>query len=266
MKPIIVTRVAHAGSADHRFMGRGVLTELLGNETGTGLLALAILGRRVTADEKDVLDAMAVALTAADPRIWPLKASRIAASYGEVLAGLAIGQLAMMGTYTGPRIIGAAAEHLSRLRLALGEDTTEQLAALRIAEHMATGERFAGYGIPMREHDERFLALRAHMNRIGRDGLPHWRTQEALSAAMVRERKLAPNIGIGLAAGLLDLGASPAQAGALSIGLIQHDFAANAFEAAQQRSSAMQQLPDDCVDYVGPPPRLSPRADGRGTR
>jgi hypothetical protein len=260
LKPIIVTRVAHAGSDDHRFMGVGALSELLGTETETGLLALAILGRRVSPVEKDALDAMAVSLTAADPRIWPLKASRIGASYGEVLVGLAVGQLAMMGTYTGPRIIGAAAEHLARLRRALGVDTAERIVAARIAEHMTTQERFAGYGIPMREHDERFLALRGYMERTRRDRLPHWQAQEALSAAMVRERKLAPNIGIGLAAGLLDLGATPAQAGALAIGLIQHDFAANAFEAAQQRSSAMQQLPEDCVDYVGPPPRSSPRS------
>ena len=122
MKPIVITRVAHAGPEDHRFMGHGALTELLGHETGTGLLALAILGRLVTSDEKQALDAMAVSLTAADPRIWPLKASRIAASYGEMLAGVATGQFAMMGTYMSPRVIGAAARHLSRLRMALGDE------------------------------------------------------------------------------------------------------------------------------------------------
>jgi hypothetical protein len=259
MKPVIVTRVAHAGSDDHRFFGHGALTELLGHETETGLLAMAVLGRRATAEEKQVLDALAVSLTAADPRIWPLKASRLVASYGETLAGFAAGQLAMMGTYISPRIIGAAAEHLARLRSALGDESVDEIVGVRVAQHMSTDERLAGYGIPMREQDERLQALRAYMIRTGRAGLPHWRAQEALSVAMWRERKLAPNIGIGLAAGLLDIGCSPAQAGALAIFLIQHDFAANAFEAAQQRSPAMQRLPDDCIKYVGPPPRRSPR-------
>ena len=260
MSPVIVTRVAHAGSDDHRFFGHGALKELLGRETATGLLAMAILGRRVSLDEKQLFDALAVALTAADPRIWPLKAARIVASYGETLAGLAAGQLAMMGTYTGPRIIGTAAEHLARLRTALGDETRQDVIAQRIAEHMSHDERLAGYGIPMREDDERLVALRGHMIQAGRTELPHWRAQEALSVVMRRERKLPPNIGIGLAAALLDVGCTPAQAGALSIGLIQHDFAANAFEAAQQSSAAMQRLPEECVVYVGPAPRRSPRS------
>jgi hypothetical protein len=261
LNPIVITRVAHAGTDDHRFMGYGALTELLGHETETGLLALAVLGRRVTSGEKEALDAMAVSLTAADPRIWPLKASRITAAYGEMLAGVAAGQLAMMGTNMSPRVIGAAAGHLSRLRVALGDEREAAVVDRRIAVHMSTSERLAGYGIPMRESDERFLALRGYMNRCGRGELPHWRAQEALSVAMVRERKLAPNIAIGLAAGLLDVGCSPAQAGALAIFLIQHDFAANASEAAQQRSGAVQRLPIECVEYVGAPPRKSPRSE-----
>jgi hypothetical protein len=259
MKPVIVTRVAHAGPDDHRFFGHGVLGELLGHETETGLLAMAILGRRVTADEKGVLDALAVSLTAADPRIWPLKASRIVASYGEMLAGLAAGQLAMMGTYTGPRVIAGAAEHLARLCAALGDESREDRIRLRVVDHMNGGERLAGYGIPMREQDERLVALRAFMIRAGRSELPHWRAQESLSLAMWRDRKLAPNIGIGQAAALLDLGCTPAQAGALAISLIQQDFTSNAFEAAQQCSTAMQRLPDECVKYEGPPPRRTPR-------
>lgn len=256
MTPLI-TRVAHAGHGEHQYFGHRVLADLLGNETFTGLVALAVMKRRPTLEDKEILDGLSVSVTAADPRIWPLKVSRIVSSYGEMLAGFAAGQLAMMGTYISPRIIGDAADHLTRLRRALaGRDEDEQV----VRDHVAAHPRLAGYGVPLRERDERFEALRAFMVQRRRAGLSHWRAQEALSGWLVRERQLAPNIGIGLAAALLDLGCSPAQAGALSTLLIEHTFAANAFEAAEQREPAMQKLPDHCVRYVGPPARVSPRA------
>ncbi len=255
MRPI-VTHVAHADHGEHRYFGLRVLADLLGHETLTGLVALAVLERRPTTDDKEVLDAVSVAVTAADPRIWPLKVARLVSSYGETLAGFAAGQLAMMGTYVSPRIIGDAAEHLARLRLALGGRTAEDV----VSEHVATTPRLAGYGIPLRERDERFEALRTFMMGRERARMEHWHVQEQLSGWLWRERRLAPNIGIGLAAALLDLGCSPPQAGALSTFLIQHTFAANSFEAATQRAAAMQRLPIDRVEYVGRARRASPRA------
>jgi hypothetical protein len=262
----IVTRVSHAGHGEHRYFGHRALAQLLGTETFTGLIVLAITGRRPTAEAKEVIDALSVCLTAADPRIWPLKVSRIVASYGETLAGFAAGQLAMMGMGMSPRIIGAAADHLVRLRHALQESRTGGEVARAVQDHVAASPRLAGYGIPMREQDERYQALRGFMVRRGREGLPHWHAQELLSEWLGRERGLAPNIGIGLAAALLDLGCSPVEAGALSTFLIEHTFAANAFEAAQQREPLMQRLPDQYVAYVGPAPRVSPRAEASGRR
>jgi hypothetical protein len=255
----IHTRVAHAGVGEHMFFGHQVLSDLLGKETLTGLLAMAILGRRVTVEERDLLDGLTGSVTAADPRIWPLKVSRMLASRGEMLAGFAAGQLAMMGTYISPRIIGHAAEHLGRLRIALDGKSGEDLErALR--DHVDANPRLAGYGVPLREQDERLQALRRFMGRSGRAALPNWRAQAALSEHLLREKGLAANVGIGLAAALLDMDCTPTQAGALSTLLHQHDFAANAFEAAQQCSEEMQRLPDECVSYIGPSPRISPRA------
>jgi hypothetical protein len=262
--PIVVTRVAHAGHDDHRFMGHGALTELLGHESITGLFALAVLGRRVDADAKTTLDMLAAATSAADPRIWPLKASRIAASYGEALAGYAAGQLAMMGPYMSPRIVGAAAEELTRLRKNLDAAGSDPAAVDRaVQEHMTNGGiagRLAGYGVPVRDKDERFAAFRAEMVRIGRDALPYWSAQETLTVAMRSDKQIEPNIGIGLAAGLLDIGCNPSQARALATHLLGHTFAANAFEAGEQRSAAMQKLPVGAVHYVGQAPRKSPRS------
>jgi hypothetical protein len=82
------TRVAHAEWGVNRYFGFPV-PDLLGDETLTGLVALAVGARRLPAAEREVLDDIAVAMTLADPRIWPLKMTRLVASYGGGLAGMA---------------------------------------------------------------------------------------------------------------------------------------------------------------------------------
>jgi hypothetical protein len=259
----LVTHVAHAGRGDHRYFGHSVLTDLLGSETLTGLVALAVTGRRATSEETKILDALAVSVTAADPRIWPLKVTRLVASYGEMIAGFAAGQLAMLGTYISPRLITSAAEQLSRLRIALAED--DRLSDEIVRDHIVRTGMLDGYGVPLRAEDERLLAIRRFMDGKGRSALPHWRAQRALSAMMWEERRIRPNIGIGLSAALLDLGYSPPQCGAMSTFLLEHDHAANAVEAATQKALEMVRLPDECVEYVGKTARQSPRALQRRT-
>jgi hypothetical protein len=260
MRPVIVTRVAHAGVDDHRFFGHGALEDLLGHETQTGLLGLGILGRRLAPDERELLDAMGVSLMAADPRIWPLKLGRLVASYGEMLAGYAAGQLAMIGPKVGARTTTAAAEHLIRLRTLIGEERDEAVVASHIEAYIRTEARLEGYGVPLREKDERLEALRPYMVRTGRAERPYWRLQETLSATLRKSRPVEPNIIIGIAAGLLDMGCNPAQAGALATFLIDQCFVGNTFEAAQQMSPDARRLPDACIDYVGRAPRRSPRS------
>lgn len=263
----VITRVAHAGHGEHRYFGHLVLKGLLGEETMTGLGAIAIMGRRLGPEERVVLDALAVCLTAADPRIWPLKAARLVASFGETLAGFAAGQLAMMGTYISPRVISSAAEQLSRLRSALAESSPEIKPVLEA--HVAAFRPLAGYGVPLRPDDERLEGLRSFMKASGRAALAHWRAQEELSSWLQSSRDLAPNIAIGAAAALLDMGCSPKQAGALGTFLLEHVFMANAFESANQRDDSMQRIHEEWVEYVGPPRRPSPRAahpnDRRGS-
>jgi hypothetical protein len=258
--PVIVSRVAHAEHGDHRFMGYSAFRELLGHESMTGLLALSILGRRVDDDVKTALDLMANCASAADPRIWPLKAARVAASYGEALAGFAAGQLAMMGPFMSPRTIGEAAEQLARLRAKLDAAGADPADVERVVRDHIAGGRLGGYGVPLRAEDERYVALRGAMTRVGRHTLPHWSAQELLSATMRREKKLEPNVGIALAAALLDIGCTPAQARFFATNLFGHTMIANAFEASEERSAAMQKLPLGTIRYAGKAPRTSPRA------
>jgi hypothetical protein len=257
---VIRTRVALHVEGDNLYFGHRTIAGLLGRETTTGLIAMAATGRRPSDDERTVLDAIAVASTSADPRIWPLKLTRLVASYGGTLAGFGAGQLAMEGKLIGPWVVGQAASELVALRNAIGAPLNDVTAKDAIADWIARRPRMVGYGVPMRDRDERMDGLRCQIVEMGRDQLPYWTLQEALSAAMARRWRSAPNVGIGVAAILLDLGYTPLQASAVTTFLNQNVFAANAFEAAQQREPLMQKLPVEHVAYVGPAARVSPRA------
>jgi hypothetical protein len=258
------TNVAIHLRGDNLYFGHSTAHGLLGTETVTGLLAMAATGRRPLPEERIMLDAIAVAGCSADPRIWPLKLTRLVSSYGGTLAGLSAGQLALEGKQIGPWVIGHAAGELVTLRERIG-DRFEVAAAVEEAarEHAAKRPRISGYGVPVRERDERLEALRGAVLKLGRQTLPYWSLQEALSTAVMRQWGAHPNVAIGIAAVLLDLGYTPLQASAVTTFVNQNVFAANAFEAAQQREPLMQKLPDECVSYVGPPLRASPRSRGQ---
>lgn len=258
----IPTRVAALGYPEHRFRGLAVFGELTGLSYA-GLIALAVTGRLPSPEEIDALDLLAVVTTVADPRIWPLKLARVVASYGGYLAGVAAGQLPLEGDRIGPPITVHAATMLTELHAALVGRTDDADACSAAArELVARRRKLVGFGIPFRAADERFVALRSGLADRGRTALPFWRLQEALAEVVRAERGLPPNIGIGAAALLLDMGHSPQEAAAVVHFLNQHVFIANAFEAACDARRELRQLPAEAVRYVGAPARVSPRASG----
>jgi hypothetical protein len=259
---VIPTRVAKHLLGDNMYFGHRALADLLERETSTGLMFMAALGRRPTDAEREAVDAVAVILTSADGRIWPLKLGRLVASYGGTLAGWCAALLTMEGQRLGPWIIGYAARDLLELRAAVGERVDDDEAVADEARRLFERKRrISGLGVPLRTHDERYVALEAWMRGKGRDRLPFWRLQAILATHARQVENLAPNVGLGVAALLLDLGCSPEEISALVTFVNQNVFAANAFEAARQRAPEMQRLPEECVSYVGVSPRSSPRAE-----
>jgi hypothetical protein len=117
-----------------------------------------------------------------------------------------------------------------------------------------------GFGTPFRPHDERLTAFEACMEKRGRDILPHYRTMLALAEAVREVRRAQPNMGIALAAVLLDMGLSPEQIGALVTALMQHMFFAHGVEAAAASDGTLRKLPDAYLAYAGRDARQSPRA------
>lgn len=260
--PAIVTHVAHGGYDDNRYFGYSTLTELLGSVTYTDLNVMAVAGRRIDGATREMLDDLAVITTVADPRIWPLKLTRVVASYGGTLAAFAAGQLCGEGNLLGPWTTRYAAELWGDLRHAVGHDVPVDDAQieLKMASFLARTKRLVGYGVPFKSRDERMDALRRRVEVRGWSDRPFWRLQEIFSRRVQVERGLGPNILAGASALILDMGFTVAEAPAIMTFLAQNNFVASAIEGAHQAPAVLRSLPVDTATYVGVAPRKSPRA------
>lgn len=260
------TRLAHAGWSDHRLRGRSLFQDVLGRSSFWGLWSTALGGPDLSEQDEQVLCALAICNTAADPRIPPMKLIRLLASYGGVMAGVAGGlayqEEALIGTWT----LGRAAADLLQLRGALGtnpptrpEENRKAIAEL-LRGWLNRGRRPAGFGVPARQVDERVIALRTRMAALDRNKRPFWQLAELMEEVLSVERPLPLNIAGAAGAACLDMGFQPRQIGVLAIAFAQHAFVGNALEGADSAPALLQRLPASAVSYLGPPPRKSPRA------
>lgn len=254
MPETVFTRVARPEGHDYRFFHWLTFAQLLHRETLSGLVALSVLGRRLNIDDRRILDGCAVVVTAADPRIWPLKVARLASSWGSAAAGVAAGYIYASRGRLGPVAVCAAARFLVDYH-EHGRSAEAMVRQVGGAELSAVG-----FGVLFRQSDERFAALEQLVQLENRADRTFWSRLQELREAAKAEFGLVPHVSIGLAAVLLDLGASPEKAASLVAGLYLHTFLANAVESAEQQSEIMQCLPDEAIEYVGPAPRKSPRA------
>jgi hypothetical protein len=256
------TRTAHWGWHEHRYFGHRVFEELAGRETLTGLTVLSVLGRRLPSDACGVVDDVACTLTLADPRIWPLKLTRLIAAYGSTLPAAAAGLLSEEGARIGPWTGAKSAEVLLAFDAALGSRVDEPEFVRGIVKGYLDEHRFVwGFGTPFRGEDERLVAFRMCIRRRARETLRFWRLMDAVSSAVREVRGTEPNMGIAVAAAFLDLGLTTHQVGSLSSALMQHMFMAHAVEGSAQGDS-LRELPASYVDFIGHAPRSSPRAAG----
>lgn len=264
-----VTQVGHGGHEQHRFCGCDVFGDLLGNETSAGLLALSVARRRISPAEAAALDDLAVAACLADPRIWPLKITRLVASYGRTLPAFGAGHMSVENPMMGNWQAGDIAAMFVDLAAA-ARSLNEEGFVREVKKILAQRPRLVGYGVYFRRprpaddvpHDERVEALRAQLHRRGRTGLPYWKLFERFNEVVRVERRVSPTIAAAAAALLLDMGFTPHQVSAIAFFSNATTFTSNAFEAAEQKSETLQRLPVDSVAWAGQAPRLSPRAAG----
>jgi hypothetical protein len=261
---VVPTRSAHWGWDEHRYFGHKVFEELAGHESFMGLTALSVLGRRLSPECCAVLEDAANTLTMADPRIWPLKLTRVIASYGGTMAAAAAGLLVEEGAQIGPWACGRAAAVVTAMHAELdGRQDDAALVREVVARYLERHSFIWGFGTPFRPRDERLVAFRRCMSEKQRHTLPHYRTMEAVAASVRVLRRAEPNIVWALAATCLDMGLAVDEIGPIATTLMQHMFFAAAVEGARQSPQILRELPEAYVSYTGREPRTSPRARTR---
>ncbi len=259
--PEIPTSVGHADWGDNRFFGFRVLSDLAGRDGFWSAISLALGHRRLTREEEGILDVLSTCTIAGDPRIWPLKAVRLGASYGGTPSGICLGLLATSDALVGPSPAGHSAALLARIVRELGDDLEDDDALSKLVErYRAERVWLFGFGVVFREEDERVIALRRVLAGSGRLERPHFRLIERLDRILT-PRKLRVNGISSIAAIALDLGFAPHQVAPLAIAILFSNFLANAVEGAAQAPACLQRLPEHCVQYAGKPARSSPRAE-----
>ncbi len=255
----ISTRVAHAEWGDNRLQGHSVANELAGAETWLGIVVLGVTGRRLAASERGMLDDLGVVMTVADPRIWPLKLGRLAASYGSTLAGLAAGTLAVDEALIGNWAFGKMAVLLRGLRQSVSAPGDLQSVEAACQQQLGSARRILGFGVSSRPVDERVEMLKLRVVARDRDRLEYWTLFENVCEAVFRMKGLRPNIASAAAAVCLDLGFDERETAVICAFIGLSDFLPNAAEGAVQMSPLLQSLDPASIRYVGPPPRDSGR-------
>lgn len=257
----IITHVAYCGMDENRFCGHSVFNSLITSESFLGMTALSLLNRRIAREEQQLLDLFSVILTAADPRIWPLKAGRLVAVYGSPESGLLASSLCLIGSKMGPQTVVASAALLQEIRSNIDFEQVTSEALCDTALTVMKKHRFVpGFGAPGRKYDKRLLVLDEHIQRLKRHDLPYYQIKTAMIGAARRLSIHAPpNISLGIAAACLDIGFEPADLGLLSFLLATNTFLANTAESAREPAADIKHIPENRVRYVGPLARQSPR-------
>lgn len=256
----IKTHVAWAGWDEHDYRGHRVFAELAGSTSFSGLLAIAVTGRKRAPEEQGMLDDLAVCMTVAEPRIWPLKLTRLVATYGSAMAGYCAGHAMLDGSTLGMWTPQASSRMLVELSNDVG-DRIDDVEAVRecAAALVRRTPRLVGFGVPFRPRDERVVGLTKCVEARGRSQRRYWRLLQALATEVRERRSLEVNIGAAAAAVVLDLDFAQPDVAPITMALNATVFLSNALEGAEQRSPILRTLPVESVRYVGVAPRAVDR-------
>lgn len=258
----IETHVGHASWGDNQVRGFSLLDDLVTKSGFWCTASLALGGPRITAEDEALLDAVSTCTYACDPRIWPLKAVRLAAAHGSYTVGLCVGLLATEDSRIGPAVSGRAAQLILDATRSLSAAATPSEATIMpwLERRLATEPYLPGFGVAFRPRDERVDAVARCLEVHGRSEGRCWQVMLVLDDCMRRHKGAPVNLASALGAVCLDLGFVPAQIGPLATLMTTSSYVANAYEGAQQRPAVLQRLAPRVIDYVGPGPRESPRA------
>jgi hypothetical protein len=255
----IITSVGHAGIHDYAVRDKMLYRDMGGRTSFLALLSYGLAGVELNALEVQVMDELALCVYVPEPRVWPLKLGRIAASYGRPATGLAVAMLALDGNLIGANTASQAAHDLSQLCAATEKLDAATLDA-QLDAYVGTKPRLAGFGVPGRPADERLVALLASLSRLDVLKRPHTALAHALLKKMLAAHSVEANIALFIAAICLDLGFKPEHVTSVTLILMSVPVITNALEGALQQAPSLVCLPIAALDYRGVAPRVSPRS------
>lgn len=259
---IIETAVGvHIGTENY-LRGYAVQGELVGHDGFWSCLSLALGGPRLSRDDEALLDDMSTCANATESRVWPLKLTRILASYGDAVAGLGGGLGYLSRCVTGPAPIRKAAADLLKLRDEIGEIPDDDAALLQAVRPILTGmlaakTSIAGFGAFSRDIDERRVAIEPRVRLHGRERGAMWRLLLAAERVFIERKNMRANCAVAVAAPCLDMGYDPMQIELIGLAILLPNFIAVAHEGAVQSRALLRALPEPMLEYVGTPARQS---------
>jgi hypothetical protein len=253
---MIRTRVGRAGWGDYDHFGLRVFRDLAGSTSYLGLIAFSITGRRLSRADELLLDDLAVSSHVPEPRVWPIKLARLGSAYGRAMPGFLCGSIALDCDLVGGRVAEDAASLLVELRAHLGANLDDS----SISAFIKGRKRLIGFGVPLRDVDERVVSIRRCLQRRGRTDGEYWMLAERLWRVVKEARGIEVNIIGATAAICLDLGFAPADVVPIAAILLQPTLLANAVAGAVESPEELRRLPVHAVRYVGPGPRESARS------
>lgn len=252
----ITTRVGWADFGDYAYFGKRLYRDFSGHTSFLALAVFGMSGKLLTGDDAAVLDDIGVCIHCPEPRIWPAKLGRLAASTGRFASGMVVGWAALVSDIGVP-ISEDAARMLLELRDVVDARSDRDVA---IASFVNEHKKLPGFGVHVRRIDERVPALRDCVVRRGLHERPFWKLAEQLWLVAEREQHLGVSFWSAVPALLLDLGIAPVHIPPLLTLLFQPSYLVHAVEGAHLKSPSLRELPPEAVRYVGPAPRKSPRA------
>ncbi len=259
MTEAIFTRIGIILDGNNRYLGHATYDDWHARMVTSGDAVLAALGvTRLDATAREVARLATLCLLSPDARVWPLKLTRLVASYGDPLAGVAAGQLVTAGRIMGPNAAQYTAQCLADVgeRVRDDDDDATVRRAVDAWKERVPGGRLGGFGVPFRDEDERRVALLRYTEGTPITAGRYWRLHERVVRAMA---PLKPNIVISLAAMVLDIGIAPDRAGAALSAFMAPVFLAHALESSERDGARLHSLPADVVEYRGAPHRASRR-------
>lgn len=252
------TSVARAGLHDHKLQGWNVFADLDG-EHHYSLLSIYLSGRKLDPQSCTILDKIAQVCAVADPRIWPLKVTRLISAYGRYLPAIAAAQVFLPEVNLGPAVIAKTASQFLKIQQTVGKSIHTENIEKALLELLNTQTTLLGWGVPARNHDERYHELKAWYQLHGHINRYFWRLLMEMEPTLQKVKGLKPNASAIISAILLDLDFSPEQANIFMLSFLYSAFLTNALEGANQQPAILRKLPANTTVYRGTSPKVSPR-------